>query len=90
MTEDLDRAEENVLATVGDVASRLGNTRDIARLVRQPAAERLLYRGLRDSLLRRAGRGDHRRRAGRPDRGGEEAPLKLLKKKLRRELKQAA
>ncbi len=31
MTEDLDRAEENLLATVGDVATRLGNTWDIAR-----------------------------------------------------------
>ena len=31
VTEDLDRAEENVLAAVGDVAKRLGNTRDIAR-----------------------------------------------------------
>jgi DNA topoisomerase-1 len=26
VTEDLDRAEENVLAAVGDVAKRLGNT----------------------------------------------------------------
>jgi hypothetical protein len=90
VTEDLDRAEENVLAAVGDVAKRRGNTWDIARLVRQPAADRPLHKGLRDSLLWRAGRGDHRRRAGRPDRGGEEVPLKLLKKKLRRELKQAA
>jgi DNA topoisomerase-1 len=54
-TEDTKRAEENVLAVVDDVAKRLGNTRDIARLLHQPAGHRALHGRVHDSLSRQAG-----------------------------------
>lgn len=67
-------AEENVLGAVDAVAERLGNTRDIARLVHQPAGHRPLSRRLRGSLPRGASRRDHSRRTGRPDRRRESTP----------------
>jgi DNA topoisomerase I len=75
VTEDLDRAEENLLATVDDVAKRLGNTWDIARA--SYVSPRLIDHYIEGSVIAYYGElveEDHRRRAGRPDRGGKRRP----------------
>jgi DNA topoisomerase I len=90
VTEDLDRAEENVLAAVEDVAKRLGNTRDIARA--SYISPRLIDHYIEGSVI--AYYGELVEEIIAAEQGGltegEEALLKLLKKKLRRELEQAA
>ncbi len=89
MTEDLDRAEENVLATVGDVATRLGNTWDIARA--SYVSPRLIDHYIEGSVIAYYGELVEEIIVAEPGglTEGEEALLKLLKKKLHRELKQA-
>ncbi len=90
VTEDLDRAEENVLAAVDDVAKRLGNAQDIARA--SYISPRLIDHYIEGSVI--AYYGELVEEIIAAEQGGltegEEALLKLLKKKLRRELKQAA
>ena len=89
-TEDLDQAEKNVLEAVDDVAQRLGNTRDIARA--SYISPRVLDHYMEGSVIGYYGelvegivaaeQGDLTE--------GEQELLKLLKKKLRRELTRAA
>ncbi len=81
-TEDLDEAEENVLAAVDDVARRLGNTRDIARA--SYISPRLIDHYMEGSVVAYIAA----EQGGLTE--GEEALLKPLKKKLRRELEHAA
>jgi DNA topoisomerase-1 len=89
ITEDTQQAEENVLAAVDDVAKRLGNTRDIARAsyISPRVIDHYLegsviayYSGLVEEIIAE--------QKGLSE--GEEALLKLLNKKLRRELRKAA
>jgi len=89
-TEDLDQAEKNVLEAVDDVAQRLGNTRDIARA--SYISPRVIDHYMEGSVIGYYGelvegivaaeQGDLTE--------GEQELLKLLKKKLRRELTRAA
>jgi len=89
-TEDLDQAEKNVLEAVDDVAQRLGNTRDIARA--SYISPRVIDHYMEGSVIGYYGelveeivaaeQGDLTE--------GEQELLKLLKKKLRRELSRAA
>jgi DNA topoisomerase-1 len=89
-TEDLKQAEKNVLAAVDDVATRLGNTRDIARasyisprvIDHYMEGSVIAYYGARMEEIIAAEQGDLT--------GGEKALLDLLNKKLRRELRRAA
>ena len=89
-TEDLERAEQNVLAAVDDVATRLGNTRDIARA--SYISPRLIDHYLEGSVI--AYYGELLEEAIVAEQGelteGEKALLELLNKKLRRELSKAA
>jgi DNA topoisomerase I len=89
VTEDLDRAEENVLAAVDDVAKRLGNTLDIARA--SYISPRLIDHYIVGSVIAYCGELVEEIIAAEPGglTEGEEALLKPLKKKLHRELKQA-
>jgi DNA topoisomerase-1 len=90
VTEDLDQAEENVLAAVDDVAKRIGNTRDIARA--SYISPRVIDHYMEGSVI--AYYGELVEEVIAAEQGGltegEEALLKLLRKKLRRELGKAA
>ena len=89
VTEDLDQAEENVLAAVDDVAKRLGNTRDIARA--SYISPRVIDHYMEGSVI--AYYGELLEEIVAEQEGlteGEEELLKLLNKKLRRELSKAA
>jgi DNA topoisomerase-1 len=88
-TEDLEQAEENVLAAVDDVAYSLGNTRDIARA--SYISPRVIDHYMEGSVI--AYYGELIEEIVAEQEGlteGEEALLKLLNKKLRRELSKAA
>jgi len=90
VTEDLDQAEENVLAAVDDVAKRLGNTKDIARA--SYISPRVIDHYMEGSVI--AYYGELVEEVIAAEQGGltegEEELLKLLRKKLRRELSRAA
>jgi DNA topoisomerase I len=88
-TEDLEQAEKNVLEAVGEVAQRLGNTRDIARA--SYVSPRVIDHYMEGSVI--AYYGELIEEIVAQQEGlteGEEALLKLLNKKLRRELRKAA
>jgi DNA topoisomerase-1 len=90
VTEDLDQAEENVLAAVDDVAKRLGNTKDIARA--SYISPRVIDHYMEGSVI--AYYGELVEEVIAAEQGGltegEEELLKLLRKKLLRELSRAA
>ena len=90
VTEDLKEAEKNVLAAVDDVAKRLGNTRDIARV--SYISPRIIDHYMEGSVI--AYYGELVEEIIAAEQGGltegEQALLELLKKKLRRELGIAA
>jgi DNA topoisomerase I len=89
-TEDLEQAEKNILEAVDDVAKRLGNTRDIARA--SYISPRIIDHYLEGSVV------EHHAEqlediivAEQEDlTEAEKALLRLLKRKLRRELRKAA
>ena len=88
-TEDMKQAEENVLAAVDDVAHRLGNTRDIARA--SYISPRVIDHYMEGSVI--AYYGELVEEIVAEQKGlteGEEELLRLLNKKLRRELRRAA
>lgn len=88
-TEDLEQAEKNVLEAVGEVAQRLGNTRDIARA--SYVSPRVIDHYMEGSVIAYYGELIEEvvaRQEGLTE--GEEALLELLNKKLRRELRKAA
>ena len=88
-TEDLEQAEKNVLEAVGEVAQRLGNTRDIARA--SYVSPRVIDHYMEGSVI--AYYGELIEEVVAQQEGlteGEEALLELLNKKLRRELRKAA
>jgi DNA topoisomerase-1 len=89
-TEDLKRAEKNVLAAVDDVAQRLGNTRDIARA--SYVSPRVIDHYLEGAVI--AYYGEQIEEVIAAEQGdlteGERALLDLLNRKLRRELERAA
>jgi DNA topoisomerase-1 len=90
ISEHLDQAEKNVLEAVDDVAQRLGNTRDIARA--SYISPRVIDHYMEGSVIAYYGGVVEEIIAA--EQGGltegEKALLKLLKKKLRRELGKAA
>jgi DNA topoisomerase-1 len=89
VTEVLKEAEKNVLAAVDDVAQRLGNTRDISRA--SYISPRVIDHYMEGSVI--AYYGELVEIIAAEQEGlteGEEALLKLLNKKLRRELGKAA
>jgi DNA topoisomerase-1 len=89
ITEDLELAEKNVLAAVDDVAHRLGNTRDIARA--SYISPRIIDHYMEGSVI--AYYGELVEEIVAEQEGlteGEEELLKLLNKKLRRELSRVA
>ena len=90
VTEDLDRAEENVLAAVGDVAKRLGNTRDIARA--SYVSPRIIDHYMEGSVIAYYGERIEEVIAAEQEAltEGEKALLELLNRKLRHELRKAA
>jgi DNA topoisomerase-1 len=90
VTEDLDRAEENVLAAVGDVAKRLGNTRDIARA--SYVSPRIIDHYMEGSVIAYYGERIEEVIAAEQEdlTEGEKALLELLNRKLRHELRKAA
>jgi DNA topoisomerase I len=88
-TEDLEQAEKNVLEAVGEVAQRLGNTRDIARA--SYVSPRVIDHYMEGSVI--AYYGELIEEIVAQQEGlteGEEALLELLNKNLRRELRKAA
>jgi DNA topoisomerase-1 len=88
-TDDPEKAEKNVLEAVDDVAQRLGNTRDIARA--SYISPRVIDHYMEGSVI--AYYGELIEEIVAEQKGlteGEEALLKLLNKKLRRELRNAA
>ena len=88
-TTDVKQAEENVLAAVDDVAHRLGNTRDIARA--SYISPRVIDHYMEGSVIAYYGELVEEivaEQVGLTE--GEEELLKLLNKKLRRELRKAA
>jgi DNA topoisomerase I len=89
-TEDLKQAEKNVLEAVDDVATRLGNTRDIARA--SYISPRVIDHYMEGSVVAYYGeRLEEVIAAEQEDlTEGEKALLELLNKKLRRELRKAA
>jgi DNA topoisomerase I len=89
-TEDVERAERNVLEAVDAVARRLGNTRDIARA--SYISPRLIDHYLEGSVIAYYGeRLDEVIAAEQGDlTEGERALLELLNRRLRRELGRAA
>jgi DNA topoisomerase I len=89
-TEDLEQAEKNVLAAVDDVAKRLGNTRDIARA--SYVSPRVVDHYMEGSVIANTGELVEEIIAAEQEglTEGEKALLRLLKKKLRRELGRAA
>jgi DNA topoisomerase-1 len=90
VTEDLEQAEQNVLEAVDDVAQQLGNTRDIARA--SYISPRVIDHYMEGSVVAYYGeRLEEVIAAEQEDLSeGEKALLKLLNKKLRRELRKAA
>jgi DNA topoisomerase-1 len=90
VTEVIGKAEENVLAAVDDVAKRLGNTRDIARA--SYISPRIIDHYLEGSVVEHhAERLEEIIAAEQEDlTEAERALLRLLKRKLRRELRKAA
>ncbi len=89
ITEDLEQAEKNVLAAVDDVAHWLGNTRDIARA--SYISPRIIDHYMEGSVI--AYYGELVEEIVAEQEGlteGEEELLKLLNKKLRRELSKVA
>ncbi len=89
ITEDLEQAEKNVLAAVDDVAHRLGNTRDIARA--SYISPRVIDHYMEGSVI--AYYGELIEEILAEQEGlteGEEELLRLLNKKLRRELSKVA
>jgi DNA topoisomerase-1 len=89
ITQDLQRAEKNVLAAVDDVANRLGNTRDIARA--SYISPRIIDHYMEGSVI--AHYGELVEEIVAEQEGlteGEAELLKLLNKKLRRELSRVA
>jgi DNA topoisomerase-1 len=89
-TEDLEQAEKNVLEAVDDVAYRLGNTRDIARA--SYISPRVIDHYIEGSVIAYYGEKIEEVIAAEQEdlTEGEQALLKLLNRKLRRELKKAA
>ena len=89
-TEDLDQAEKNVLEAVDDVAERLGNTRVIARA--SYISPRVIDHYMEGSVVEHhAEQLEEIIAAEQEDlTEAEKALLKLLKRKLRRELRKAA
>ena len=88
-TEDLKEAEKNVLEAVDDVAYRLGNTRDIARA--SYISPRIIDHYMEGSVI--AYYGELVEEIVAEQEGltfGEEELLRLLNKKLRRELSKVA
>jgi DNA topoisomerase-1 len=88
-TEDLEKAEKNVLEAVDDVAQKLGNTRDIARA--SYISPRVIDHYMEGSVI--AYYGELIEEIVAQQEGlteGEEALLELLNKNLRRELRKAA
>ncbi|HLL40678.1 MAG TPA: hypothetical protein VK357_13570 [Rubrobacteraceae bacterium] len=89
ITQDLEQAQKNVLAAVDDVAHRLGNTRDIARA--SYISPRIIDHYLEGSVIAYYGELVEEIVAEQKDlTEGEEELLKLLNKKLRRELSRVA
>jgi len=89
-TEDLEQAEKNVLEAVDDVAKRLGNTRDIARA--SYISPRVIDHYMEGSVVEHhAEQLEEIIAAEQEDlTEAEKALLRLLKRKLRRELRKAA
>jgi DNA topoisomerase I len=89
-SEDSKAAQKNVLAAVDEVASRLGNTRDIARS--SYISPRVIDHYMEGSVV--AYYGERLEEIIAAEQGGlteaEEALLELLNRKLRRELEKAA
>ena len=90
VTEDLNQAEKNILEAVDDVAKRLGNTRDIARA--SYISPRVIDHYLEGSVVEHhAEQLEEIIAAEQEDlTEAEKALLRLLNKKLRRELRKAA
>ena len=89
ITQDLEQAQKNVLAAVDDVAHRLGNTRDIARA--SYISPQIIDHYMEGSVI--AYYGELVEEIVAEQKGlteGEEELLKLLNKKLRRELSRVA
>src|SRR3712207_650423 len=89
-TEDLAQAEKNVLEAVDDVARRLGNTRDIARAsyISPRVIDHYLEGSVVEQHVEQLEEIIAAEQAGLTE--AELALLKLLNKKLRRELRKAA
>src|SRR5919202_777741 len=90
VTEDLNQAEKNILEAVDDVAKRLGNTRDIARA--SYISPRVIDHYLEGSVVEHhAEQLEEIIAAEQEDlTEAEKVLLRLLNKKLRRELRKAA
>ena len=90
VTEDLNQAEKNVLEAIDDVAKKLGNTRDIARV--SYISPRVIDHYLEGSVVEHhAEQLEEIIAAEQEDlTEAEKALLRLLKRKLRRELSKAA
>jgi DNA topoisomerase I len=89
-TEDLQQAEKNVLEAVDEVAQRLGNTRDIARA--SYISPRVIDHYLEGSVVEHHTEQLEEIIAAEQEdlTDAERALLKLLKRKLRRELRKTA
>jgi DNA topoisomerase I len=89
-TEDLEQAEKNVLEAVDEVAQRLGNTRDIARA--SYISPRVIDHYLEGSVVEHHTKQLEEIIAAEQEdlTDAEKALLKLLNKKLRRELRKTA
>jgi DNA topoisomerase I len=89
-TADLDQAEKNVLEAVDDVAYRLGNNRDIARA--SYISPRVIDHYMEGSVVEhQVEQLEEIIAAEQKDlTEAEKALLRLLKRKLRRELRKAA
>jgi len=89
-TENLKKAEKNVLEAVDDVAKRLGNTRDIARA--SYISPRVIDHYMEGSVVEHHAEQLEEIIAAKQEdlTEAEKALLKLLKKELRRELRKAA
>ncbi|HZA44982.1 MAG TPA: hypothetical protein VE568_06725 [Rubrobacter sp.] len=89
-TENLKKAEKNVLEAVDDVAKRLGNTRDIARA--SYISPRVIDHYMEGSVVEHHAEQLEEIIAAKLEdlTEAEKALLKFLKKELRRELRKAA
>jgi DNA topoisomerase I len=90
MEQDEKKASKNVLAAIDEVASRLGNTRDIARS--SYVSPRVIDHYLEGSVIERQAEQLEEVIAARQEglTGDESALLELLQRKLRRELRDRA